>query len=139
MIDPCFALQTAIHDHLVADPAIIALGVDPMNIRAGSTRPSDFPTIIIGEGRTIMHGRADGGQFVAGVFLSVHIWTLQDGIATAKTVGAAVARRLMDRPATSGFDLDEFQHRRTDWPRDPEGPEYGHGVFSIDAVVRWKL
>lgn len=138
MIDPCFALQAAIHDHLVSDPAISAL-VDPISIRTGSTRPDKLPSIIIGEGRTIMHGRASGGQFVAGVFLGIHIWALQDGAATAKTIGAAVARRLMDWPATSGFELDDFKHVRTDWPRDPEGPEYGHGVLSIDAVVRWKL
>lgn len=139
MIDPCFALQTAIHDHLVADPAIIALGVDPMNIRAGSTRPSDFPSIIVNEGRTIMHGHAAGGQFVAGVFLGVHIWALQDGIATAKTIGAVVARRLMDWPVASGFHLDEFKHVRTDWPRAPEGDEYGYGVLSVDAVLRWSI
>lgn len=138
MIDPCLALQTAIHDHLVSDPAIVAL-VDPLGIRIGSSRPSDFPSIQINEGRAIMHGRASGIQFVAGVFLGVHIWTLQDGVATAKTIGAVVARRLMDWPATAGFDLDRFQHVRTDWPRDPEGPDFGHGVFSVDAVVRWSI
>ncbi len=137
MIEPTLALQTAIHDHLAGDQAIMAL-VDPMSIRAGSTRPDKLPSIIIGEGRAIMHGRADGGQFVAGVFLDVHIWAQEDGLSRVKTIGAAVARRLMDWPAPAGFNLDEFKHVRTVWPRDPE-PDFGHGVLSVDAVVRWRL
>lgn len=137
MIEPTLALQNALYDHLAGDPAITAL-VDQMNIRAGSTRPDNLPSIIIGEGRTIMNGRASGSQFVAGVFLDVHIWAQEHGLSRVKTIGAAVARRLMDWPATTGFELDEFRHVRTVWPRDPE-PDFGHGVLSVDAVMRWRL
>lgn len=139
MIDPCFALQTALHDHLVAAPAVIDL-VPAAHIRAGSTRPDRFPTVIIGEGRTIMHGRASPSLFVAGIFLDLHIWTDEaDTPGRAKAIGAALARALMDWPAADGFSFDEFKHVRTVWPRDPEGPDYGHGVLSVEAVIRWSI
>lgn len=137
MIEPTLALQTAIRAHLVSDPAIIAL-VPIDHIRAGSTRPDKLPTIVIGDGRTVMHGHAAGAQFVAGVWLDLHIWAQEDGFDRAKTVGAAVARRLIDWPATSGFDLETFRHVRTVWPRDPN-PDYGHGVLSVEADIRWRL
>lgn len=137
MIDPTLALQTALRAHLIADPAIIAL-VPADHIRSGSTRPDKLPTIVIGDGRNIMHGRAGGGQFVAGVWLDLHVWAQEDGHDRAKTIGAAVARRLINWPATSDFELDEFKHIRTVWPRDPD-PDYGHGVLSVEAVIRWRL
>ncbi|MGB6119574.1 MAG: DUF3168 domain-containing protein [Mesorhizobium sp.] len=137
MIDPVLALQTAIHDHLISDVAVTAL-VPVAHIRAGSTRPDKLPTIIIADGTTTMHGRAAGSQFVASVFLDLHIWSEADGLATAKQIGAAVARRLMDWPATIGFALDEFKHTRTVWPRDPD-QDYGHGVVSLEAAIRWSI
>lgn len=63
MIDPTLALQTAIHDHLVGDPAIVAL-VDPLNIRIGSSRPENLPGIRIANGTAMMRGRASGQQYV---------------------------------------------------------------------------
>jgi len=137
MIDPVLALQTAIHDHLVGAASVTAL-VPAAHIRAGSTRPDRLPTIIIADGTTMMHGRASGGQFVASVFLDLHIWTEADGIAAAKQIGAAVARRLMDWPTTTGFALDDFKHQRTVWPRDPD-QNYGHGIMFIEAVIRWSI
>ena len=137
MIDPVAALQTAIHDHLIADASVTDL-VPAAHIRAGSTRPDRLPTIIIADGTTVMHGRAAGSQFVASVFLDLHIWTKADGIAAAQQIGAAVARRLMDWPTTTGFALDSFQHARTVWPRDPD-QNYGHGVISVEAVIRWSI
>ena len=137
MIDPALALQTAIRGHLVASPAVAAL-VPAEHIRAGSTRPDKMPTIIMSNATTLNRGRAAGGQYVATVFLDIHIWAEEDGLDRAKTIGAAVAAALIDWPEGDGFELDDFKHERTVWPRDPD-PNYGHGVLSVAATVRWRL
>lgn len=137
VIDPALALQTALRSHLIAAPAVTAL-VEPASVRDGAMRPDELPAILFGAGNVIMHGRASGSQFVATVFLDLHVWAIEDGLDRAKTIGAAVALTLMDWPAGDGFAFDAFKHTRTIWPRDPK-PEFGHGVLSIEAVVRWSI
>lgn len=137
MIEPTIALQTAIRAALVSSPAVTAL-VDPDHIRADSSRPENLPAIMMANATTVMHGRASGGQYVATVFLDLHVWALEDGADMAKTIGAAVARVLMDWPAAAGFSFDAFRHTRTVWPRDPD-PQFGHGVLSVEAVMRWSI
>lgn len=137
MIEPTLALQTAIRSALVSSPAVTAL-VDPANIRAGSSRPENLPAIMIPNGTTVMHGRAANGQYVASVFLDLHMWAIEDGLDRAKAIGAAVAQTLIDWPDGIGFAFDDFKHTRTVWPRDPK-PEYGHGVLSVEAVIRWSI
>lgn len=137
MIEPTIAFREALGAHLASDPAVIAL-VDPENIRAGDMRPEELPAVLFGSGNVMMHGRASGAQFVATVFLDLHIWALEPGLDTAQTIGAAVARRLMDRPAGVGFEIDAFRHTRTVWPHDPD-KQFGHGVLSVEAVIRWSI
>lgn len=137
VIEPMIALREAIGDHLASDPAVTAL-VDPENIRAGDFRPDELPAILFGAGNVMMHGRASGRQFVATVLMDLHIWAVEDGLDRAQTIGAAVARRLMDWPAGVGFEIDTFRHTRTVWPRDPD-PQFGHGVLSVEADLRWSL
>ena len=137
MTEPTLALQTAIRAALVASPAVTAL-VPADHIRAGSSRPEDLPAIMMANATTVMQGRASSGQYVASVFLDLHVWALEDGLDRAKAIGAAVARVLMDWPATDGFALDDFKHTRTVWPRDPN-PDFGHGVLSVEAVIRWTI
>jgi hypothetical protein len=97
-----------------------------------------MPAIMMADPSTVMLGRASSGQFVASVFLDLHVWALEDGLDRAKAIGAAVTRVLMDWPATDGFALDDFRHTRTVWPRDPN-PDFGHGVLSLEAVIRWTV
>lgn len=139
MIDPALALQKAVRAHLISDTAITDL-VPADHVRAGSTRPDKLPAIMLANATTMMHGRAAGGQFVATVFLDLHVWALEDGLDTVQAIGAAMAHRLISWPATEalGFELDEFKLQRVAYPRDPD-PQYGHGVAFIEAVVRWKL
>ncbi|MBN9450478.1 MAG: DUF3168 domain-containing protein [Bosea sp.] len=137
VIEPTIAFREALGFHLASDPAVIAL-VDPENIRAGDFAPDELPAILFGAGNVMMHGRASGPQFVATVLLDLHIWAVEDGLDRAQTIGAACARRLMDWPACDGFSLDQFKHTRTVWPRDPN-PEFGHGVLSVEAVIRWSI
>jgi hypothetical protein len=139
MIDPALALQKAVRAHLISDTAITDL-VPADHVRAGSTRPDKLPAIMISNATTMMHGHAAGSQYVATVFLDLHLWALEDGLDTVQAIGAAVAHRLISWPATaaSDFELDAFKHQRTIYPRDPD-PQYGHGVVFIEATVRWRL
>ena len=136
MIEPTLALQTALHDHLVSAPAVVAL-VDPINIRVGSSRPENMPGIRIANGIAMMRGHASGRQYVATVLLDLHLWAVDDGFDHVKTIGAAVAHRLMKWPDAADFDLVRFEHTRTAWPRDPD-PSFGHGVMSVEADIQWK-
>ncbi len=137
MLEPTLALQTAIRAHLINAPAITAL-VPAAHIRAGSTRPDKLPAIIIGSGTTQFLGRAAGGQYVARAFLDLHIWAIEAGADTAKAIGAVLADALRDAPAGDGFSFDEWALTRLVWPRDPD-PTYGHGVLSVEAVIRWTI
>lgn len=137
MIDPALALQTSIRAHLIADPAVTAL-VDPAHIRDGEMRPDELPAILFGAGNVQMLGRGSGGTYMARVFMDLHIWALEDGLDRAQTIGAAVARRLINWPAGDQCTVGEFKHTRTVWPRDPN-PDYGHGVLSVEAVIWWSI
>ena len=139
MIEPSIALRTALGDHLASDAAVTAL-VDPDNIRAGDFRPDELPAVLFGPGNVVMRGRASGDQFVATVFMDLHIWALapEDGAPVAQEIGAAVARRLMSWPADGDIQFEAFKHTRTVWPRDPN-PDFGHGVMSVEAVIRWSI
>lgn len=137
VIEPTIAFRKAIGDHLASDPAVSAL-VDAENIRAGDFRPDELPAVLFGAVTTLMHGRASGRQFVASVNVDLHIWAVEDGLDRAQTIGAAAARRLMDWPADGAIQFDAFRHTRTVWPRDPN-PQFGHGVMSVEAVIRWSL
>jgi hypothetical protein len=139
MIEPTLALQIAIGDALEAAPAITAL-VDPVNIRSGSTRPDDLPAIIMANGQTIFLGNAAGSQYVARVFLDVHVWALEDGANAAKAIGFAVCNVLKEAPTAAGFSFDEFGMPAIRWMRDPE-PEkaFTHGILTVEAVMRWSV
>lgn len=139
MIEPTLALQTTIGDALVASPAVTVL-VDPADIRGGSLRPDSFPCILMGSGQTIFLGNAAGAQYIARVFLDLHIWAVEDGAATAKAIGFAVANVLKEAPDAAGFSFDEFSLPSIRWMRDPE-PEkaFTHGVLTVEAVMRWSV
>lgn len=136
MLEPTVAFRKALADHLVADPEVTAL-VDPDNIRAGDFRPEELPAMHFSAGDVEMRGRA-GSHFVARITMDLHIWALEPGLDTAQTIGAAVTKRLMSWPNSPNFQVWDFKHTRTVWPRDPD-PTYGHGVLSVEAVICWKI
>ncbi|RVG25045.1 DUF3168 domain-containing protein [Sinorhizobium meliloti] len=139
MLEPTLALQAAIGNALAADTAVTA-HVDPANIRGGTMRPEAFPCILMGGGQTEFLGHASGGQYVARVFLTVHIWALEDGAEMAKAIGFAVMNTLKDAPAATGFHIDEFALPSVAWMRDPDPAQsYCHGVMTVEAVMRWAV
>ncbi len=139
MIEPTVALRTAIRAALIASPAVIAL-VPAAHIRAGSARPEHFPTVTMSDGQTEFLGYASGSQYVARVFLDLHIWAIEDGADTAKAIGFAVMNALRKAPATTGFAIDEFSPLTVHWMRDPDpATSYTHGVINVEAVIRWSI
>lgn len=135
MLEPTLALQTAIRTALVNAPGVVAL-VPADHIRSGSTRPDKTPCIIMSDGNTTLHGHDYTAQRTAWVYLDLHIWTLDDGQDAAKEIAGAVTVAL-DRPLTiEGGECDHFRVTASRFPRDPN-PAYGHGVLSVEALVRW--
>jgi len=136
MIEPTLAVQNAIRAALVAAPGVAAL-VPETHIRAGSTRPDKTPCIIMSDGNTALHGHDYSSQRTAWVYLDLHIWTLDAGQDAAKEIAGAVMTAL-DQPRLpiEGGDCDHFRVTASRFPRDPD-PAYGHGVLSVEALIRW--
>lgn len=139
MIEPTLALQAAIGNALAASPAVTAI-VAPAHIRGGSMRPDHFPCILMGGGQTIFLGNASGSQYVARVFVDLHVWAIEDGADTAKAIGFAAMNALKKAPAASGFAFDDFSLPSIVWMRDPDPAQsYCHGVMTVEAVMRWSI
>lgn len=146
MIEPTIALQTAIRDVLIATPAVTAL-VPADHIRAGSTRPDRFPCIIMSDGTTVFHCLDAANQRAVWVHLDLHVWTLDAGQDAAKTIAFAVRNALDKAPPIDwgtmnsivvDCAIDSFAITRVVYPRDPD-PKYGHGVLSVEALMRWTI
>jgi hypothetical protein len=137
MIEPTLALQTAIRSRLLDVPAVLAL-VPATHIRSGSTRPEKTPCIIMSDGQTIAQGHDYTAQRAATVYLDIHIWTLNEGERKAKEIAFAVTQALDSKLTIAGAECDHFEVTGAVYPRDPD-PAYGHGVLSVEAVMRWTV
>lgn len=138
MIEPVLALQTAIRTRLIGKAEVMnLLDSDPTRVRSGSTRPDKTPSIIMSDGNTSLHGHDYTAQRVARVFLDIHIWTLDAGQDAAKEIAGAVMAALDKRGLQiDGGYCDDFRITASRFPRDPD-PAYGHGVLSVEALIRW--
>lgn len=137
MIEPTLALQTAIRTALVNTPDVVAL-VPADHIRAGSTRPDKTPCIIMTDGNTALHGHDYTAQRTAWVYLDLHIWTLDAGQDAVKDIAGTVTAAL-DKPLDFKWcDCDHLCVTGSRFPRDPD-PAYGHGVLSVEALIRWMV
>lgn len=136
MIEPTLALQTAIRSRLIRKPELIAL-VPADHIRSGSTRPDKSPCIILSDGNTSLHGHDYTAQRTAWAYLDLHIWTLDAGQDAAKEIAGVVMATLDKRNLQiDGGYCDHFRVVSSRFPRDPD-PAYGHGILSVEALMRW--
>ncbi|MDQ0455153.1 DUF3168 domain-containing protein [Rhizobium paknamense] len=135
MIEPTLALQTAIRTALIADPAVSAL-VPASQIRAGGSRPGKTPCVIMSDGNTALHGQDYTAQRAAWVYVDLHIWTLDAGEDAAKELAFAVTTALDKSMTIEGGYCDHFRVSASRFPRDPDSA-YGHGVLSVEALIRW--
>jgi hypothetical protein len=138
MIEPTLALQTAIRSRLIDKQEVTDL-VPASHIRAGSTRPDKTPCIIMSDGNTALYGHDYSSQRTAWVYLDLHIWTLDAGQDAAKGIAGVVTAALDKRNiAVEGGYCDHFKVTASRFPRDPD-PAYGHGVLSVEALIRWMV
>lgn len=136
MIEPTLALQIAIRSRLIKKPELIAL-VPADNIRSGSTRPDKTPCIVMSDGNTSLHGHDYTAQRTAWAYMDLHIWTLDAGQDAAKEIAGVVMATLDKRNLLiDGGYCDHFRVRKSRFPRDPD-PKYGHGILSMEALIRW--
>jgi len=141
MIEPTLALQTAIRNRLAGSPNIAAL-VDPENIRAGSSRPDDTPCIIMSNASTSLHGHDYRAQRCAWASFDLHIWAMDreaevNGEDIVKEIAFAITQAL-DKHSLQidGGYVDHCRVTHSAFPRDPQ-PTFGHGILSVEALIRW--
>jgi len=132
-IEPGLALQQAIRARLVATPAVVEL-VPAEHIRDGSTRPDRFPTVIVGDGQTVLEGYYTGWRNVT-VYLDVHVWAIEAGLETVKGIAHAVSHAIGRSIEVPDYLLTDGVHvTQARYMRDPS-KEHGHAVLSIEAVM----
>ncbi|MFC3058815.1 tail completion protein gp17 [Paenirhodobacter populi] len=139
MTDPTIALQNAIASALIADP-VIAAHVAPERIRASGVRPEEMPSLLFSPSKVTILGHASGGQIVAEVRQTLHLWVVQDGTDTAQEIANAVLLALMDAPVAAGVSIDAWDRPVLAWASDPDPAQsFVHGAFSLNAVLRWRV
>ncbi|MBM1688829.1 tail completion protein gp17 [Sulfitobacter geojensis] len=139
MNEPSLTFQTAIRTTLLTAPRVTVL-VDTNNIRAGSTRPEKFPTIILAAPQTIHLGRTGSG-YLTRVFLDLHIWAIEDGADMARQIGHAASVALFDPPDRLAVaNVDDYVRPSFRYMRDPDPDRaYCHGVANVSGIVRWTV
>jgi len=137
MIEPSLALQTAINARLTSTAAVTAL-VATNQIRTGNMRKENLPSIIMAGAQTEFLGYAAGGQYLARVWIDLHIWAMDAGGDVAKAIGFAVHNALLAPIVPADCAIDEFEARNVLWLRDPN-PHFAHGVVKVQAVIRWVI
>ncbi len=138
MLEPTSALQIAIISRLIESDSVMAL-VPRDNVRRNHTRPDNMPAILLGNGTTALHGHDYAAQRSAWVNLDIHIWTINQGLTATKEIAFAVSRALdYKKLQIEGGYCDHFKVTRIVYPRDPN-LSYGHGVLSVEALIRWVI
>jgi hypothetical protein len=132
MTEPSLALQIAVRDRLINVPSLTAL-VPAERIFDRSTRPTDFPCIIIGDGQTVLEGFCYSVRTVR-VFLDLHIWANETGTENAKTIAGLAFDALAEEPIVPGFMVNLFRATGIRTMRDPSG-EHSHAVLSVEAML----
>lgn len=138
MTDPSLALQSAIRERLVNTPAVLAL-VPADHIFDGATRPEAFPSIIIGDGQTVLEGDQFASWRNVTVFADIHVWATEAGLEAVKTIAGAVWGAIGTILAVPGFTLSDGVHiTGARYLRDPAGKQ-GHAVVSLSAFMGWAV
>lgn len=125
-------LQKAIRSRLAAATAVTSL-VPATSIVDRNGTPATFPSIILGEGQTVPGG--DIARRRHDVFLDLHIWQKETGLAFAKQVSGAIRDALTDTQWTAtGLHIADLYVTSSRFLRDPSGT-YSHAVLSLTAHV----
>ena len=139
MIEPSIEFQTAVRAALISNMDVLAL-VPADHVRAGSTRPDKFPTIIMAGPQTMNLGRTASGEYLTRVYIDLHIWALEDGADAARRISSAVSVALWDTPPSSVVGIDEFKRPSFRFMRDPDPVRaHCHGIGTVEGVIRWAV
>ncbi|CDZ53370.1 DUF3168 domain-containing protein [Neorhizobium galegae] len=131
-MEPSLALQKAIRVRLVAATAVTSL-VPAANIVDRNGLPAVFPCILIGESQTVPGG--DIARARHDVFVDLHIWQKETGLAFSKQVAGAIRDALKDANWTAtGLHVADLYVTSSRFLRDPNGI-HSHGVISLTANV----
>src|SRR5215211_2722683 len=117
--DPSLALQKAIRSRLVTSPDVLAL-VPAGSILDTNGRPEVVPSILIGEGQTVMR------RFNSTSYATIHTWIAEPGLVQAKQLGIAIVGALtfdaeIERAVLrlDGFDCHDLAVTGLQYMRDP--------------------
>ena len=134
MTEPTLALQRAIRTRLIANSAVTDL-VPADHIKDGATRPTEFPSIIIGDGQTVLEGDQYASWRNVSAYLNIDVWTEEAGLESAKTIAGAITDAIGRALDVPGFLLSDGVHViGTRFMRDPSGRN-GHAVVSLSAFM----
>lgn len=132
MISPSVAVQRAIRNRLIDDPAVQALVVAD-RIVSTSGLPEVFPCIIFDGGQEVPLGEVTRRHFE--VFTGLHIWCDEPGMAQVREIGGAVFGALCeDLPSVAGIHLHDVRFAGARYMRDPGG-KLSHGILTVRSVV----
>lgn len=92
-------LQTALHDRLVADSALVALLGGP-RVYDNAPPRTRYPFVSFGDGAVTDHGGTEAVSFEHR--LELHVWTRSGGQSDGHLVVEAIRRALETMPGTIG-------------------------------------
>lgn len=133
--DPSLALQKAIRTRLAASPDVLAL-IPAGNILDTNGRPEVVPSILIGEGQTVMR------RFNSTSYGTIHAWIAEPGLVQAKQLGSAIVDALkfdaeIERAVLhlDGFDCHDLAVTNLQYMRDPHA-DYSHAIVTVAGIMK---
>lgn len=133
MSDPSLALQQLIRGRLSGDAATTAL-VPATSILDRNHRPELFPSIIIGEGQSVL-GDYIQDSYHDEAFIDVHIWVSETGLSTAKAIAGAVKDAIITGPwSIEGYYASNVRTVSARYMRDPDGV-LSHTVLTVKGIL----
>ncbi|MBS0237087.1 MAG: DUF3168 domain-containing protein [Proteobacteria bacterium] len=130
MIEPSLDLQTALRRRLIATSAVTAL-VPATSILDTNARPEQMPCIRIGVGQALQDDGIARNRWH--VYLDLHIFANEAGLATAKEIAQAIRQALSNRffELGSHYCGDVFVSGAR-YMRDPDGV-HSHAIVTVEA------
>lgn len=131
MSEASLAAQRVAVTRMRACDALVAL-VSPENVMDRNERPERFPCVLVGEAQTV----GDDADCIESseVFLTLHVWTRENGFVACKSIAGEIRRALRGvSEIQDGFACD-FQFDNTTFLRDPGG-ELSHGVVRFAVLA----
>lgn len=114
-----------------ARPHLTAL-VPATNIFDRNERPEVFPCVIVGEAQTV--GDDATCIVAAEVFLTIHVWTAENGMVGCKSIAGEIQRALRSLSGLQDGWQCDFNFEDARYLRDPDGL-HSHGVVTFRVLA----